>query len=51
MTTDKNLTPITKHQSRIVNDNRAKSLYARRPEIDRLHDDMKLKRELREVYQ
>lgn len=51
MTTDKNLAPITKQQSRSVNDQRAASIYACRSKIDQKHADMKLKRELREVYQ
>ncbi|MDT8894224.1 hypothetical protein RSO41_06110 [Halomonas sp. I1] len=44
-----NITPTTKYQRRIQNDQRAVSRYARRRDIDRLHDEMRLERELREL--
>lgn len=45
------MTPITKHQSRKRNDMRATSRYAKRPHIDRWHEQRRLERELREVYE
>tara|TARA_B100000700_G_scaffold189815_1_gene209220 strand:+ start:65919 stop:66074 length:156 start_codon:yes stop_codon:yes gene_type:complete len=50
MTTDKSVTPTTKQQSRSLNDQRAASIYACRSKIDQKHADMKLKRQLREVW-
>ena len=41
--------PLTKYASRIRNDQRATSRYARRPDIDRWHEQRRLERELREV--
>ncbi|MCL7941190.1 hypothetical protein M8009_12930 [Halomonas sp. ATCH28] len=48
---DSNVTPMTKHQSRIRNDQRATSRYARRKDIDRWHERRRLERELQEVIQ
>jgi len=44
-------TPITKHQSRIKNDNRASAIYAHRRDIERWHEQRRVERQLREVYQ
>ncbi|MGM0783861.1 MAG: PA3496 family putative envelope integrity protein [Pseudomonadota bacterium] len=40
--------PITKHQSRIINDQRATSRYAKRKDIDRWHERRRLERQLQE---
>lgn len=42
-------TPLTTHQRRIQDDQRAKSIYSRRRDIDRRHDEMRLERELGRV--
>lgn len=41
--------PITKYERRIQNDQRAASIYARRRDIDRWHEQRRTERELREV--
>lgn len=41
-------TPITTHERRIHNDRRAMSIYRRRRDIDRVQDEMKLRRQLKE---
>lgn len=46
MTTTTPITPMTKWQQRVADDQRAKSRYARRRDIDRRHDEMRLEREL-----
>ncbi|MDR5859434.1 hypothetical protein [Halomonas eurihalina] len=43
--------PTTKHERRIQNDQRGADRYAARRQIDRKHDEMRLERELREVWQ
>ncbi|WP_445157628.1 hypothetical protein [Halomonas sp. E14] len=45
------MTPATKHERRIQNDQRGASRYACRRLIDQKLRDMQLKRELREVWQ
>lgn len=45
---DTNTTPLTKHQSRIRNDMRAHSIYAKRRDIDAYHEQRRLERQLRE---
>jgi len=40
--------PITKHQSRIRNDYRATSRYAKRRDIDAYHERRRLERQLQE---
>lgn len=40
------MTPITKYEERIRNDQRATSRYARRKDIDRLLEERRLEREL-----
>lgn len=42
-------TPITTHQRRIQNDQRATDRYRRRPDIDRWHEERRLERELGRV--
>ncbi len=44
---DTSTTPITKYESRIRNDLRATSRYARRRDIDRLLEERRLERQLR----
>ena len=46
MTTTTPITPMTKWQQRVADDQRARSIYARRRDIDRRHDEMRLEREL-----
>ncbi|MCC5904067.1 MAG: hypothetical protein JJT87_19320 [Halomonas sp.] len=43
--------PITKQQSRVINDERGSSRYASRRDIDKWLSERKLKRELREVWE
>lgn len=40
--------PLTTHQRRIQDDQRAKSIYARRRDIERWHEQQQLERELKE---
>ncbi len=47
-TTTTPVTPITKYESRVRNDLRATSRYARRRDIDRLLDERRLAQQLRE---
>ena len=41
--------PLTKHQVRVRSDVRARSIYARRRDIDRYHERKRLERELKEL--
>ena len=43
-----NTAPITKWESRLRNDRRAHGRYARRKDIDRLHEERRLEQQLRE---
>lgn len=43
--------PITKNERRAQNDQLGATRYACRRQIDRFHDDMKLQRQLREVWE
>ncbi len=45
------MTPITKNERRNQNDQRATSIYRRRRDIDQKLRDMRLQRELREVWE
>lgn len=45
------VTPMTKHQSRLINDQRATSRYQCRPAIDRRLEEMRLAKQLKEVWQ
>lgn len=46
-----NTTPITKHEQRMKDDNRASSIYSRRRDIERWHEQRRVERETREVYE
>lgn len=43
--------PITKQQQRNDDDRKAASIYARRRDIERWHEQRRVERELREVYE
>lgn len=43
--------PITKYESRKRNDLRATSRYRRRPDIDKWHEQRRLERQMKEVYE
>jgi len=45
------MSPITKNEKRIQNDQRGAARYANRRRIDQMLRDMQLKRELKEVWQ
>jgi len=45
------MNPITKHESRDRNDRRAASIYQSRTRIDQKLRDLRLRRELREVWE
>lgn len=43
--------PLTKHDMKLRDDHRASSIYARRRDIERWHEQRRVERELREVWQ
>ncbi len=44
-------TPITTHERRIHSDRRAMSIYRRRRDIDRWHEQRRLERDIKEVWE
>ena len=43
--------PLTKHDMKKRDDRRAESIYARRRDIDNWHEQRRVEREIREVWQ